>query len=121
MSKDKAAKKLAKAEAKQRKALLKACNKSLKKALSAEIVSPSLSLDPAQRKEMAEQWVQQVMQTLNSPVVSFYPETPYPLDKPLKKKACKSCPALSGGLCRCAVKQSRKLTPGTEPLQLVNL
>ena len=99
--------------------------KLLKKSLKAELKrsrksqakdgDPVTALSKKEIKSLAKEMVAQLVtsndQSNTVQVVHHIEPAPSSMSfalKPLKKSPCKRCPALAGGLCKCAVKQAEK-------------
>ncbi len=124
MAKNSATKKAQKKANKQLKQVVKLTAKNLKKQMKTTTGGdPKLTRE--QMSALAQSWSQALARALddnrlNDNIVPLYPGDPVVLDKPLKAKPCKSCPALKNGLCRCAVKRAQKTRIDDEIAILVN-
>ncbi|MBY5920703.1 hypothetical protein [Ferrimonas balearica] len=97
--------KAAKAQKKRDKKTTKAVVKTLKKALKEQGALPDLSKE--QRNRLADSWVKSILDEGKAPVFTLFPGSLDPMT-PLKRRPCKSCPALQGKACKCALKRMKK-------------
>ncbi|TKB49162.1 hypothetical protein [Ferrimonas aestuarii] len=100
---------------KQTKLLEKSVKKSVKQALKAAKKSGDdvVHLDKKALKALTDKLVAEALppKPKLAKVVQIRPVEQDPFAfarKPLKKSPCKRCPALSGGLCACAMKREKK-------------
>ncbi|BDY05561.1 hypothetical protein [Ferrimonas sp. YFM] len=99
----------------QTKALKKSLKRSLKEAKKAAKKQRGelVTLDKKQLKAMTDQWVADALKLTppQAQVISLRPIKQEPMAfarRPYKKSPCKRCPALSGGLCACAIKKQKR-------------
>lgn len=107
MNTKKALKKLKKQQIKQRKTIKKLKNK-LKAVSKLPTLTYSDSTSP--RKKQSNNTTQQNITPMINAASKFHKQTEkYKLNKilmrPLKSRPCRKCPALSKGICKCAVKK----------------
>ena len=109
---------------KQYKLLKKAIKSELKKSLKADesMRNNLMNLSALDIEKLANKMVTQALGqnevVTNKQVVVKIAPKPTNMSfalKPLKKSPCKQCPALSGGLCQCAIKQNNK-----KPIRLMS-
>ncbi|USD39093.1 MULTISPECIES: hypothetical protein [Ferrimonas] len=96
----------------QSKALKKALKHSLKQ-VKKSAANGVIELDKKQLKAMADKLVQEMVseQPPQPKVVAIRPLTQDAMSfarRPYKKTPCKRCPALTGGLCACAIKKQKR-------------
>ncbi|WP_298443339.1 hypothetical protein [uncultured Ferrimonas sp.] len=94
------------------KLLLKAVKKQLEKQLKQGV--DLTEFDKSQCEQLASDFVAGLNQAPAEPTRHHFPHHGIVLTKPWKGKPCKNCPALDGHLCKCALKQAKRVRLGLE-------
>lgn len=98
---------------KQVKLLRKSLKAELKQLERSDTDSPLMNLSKKQISQLAIDMLSGLTASNDQAEKVVHQITPKPSEmsyalKPAKKSPCKQCPALAGGLCKCAIKQQKK-------------
>ncbi|WP_028116682.1 hypothetical protein [Ferrimonas senticii] len=104
-------KKTAKASKQAAKLLQKAFAKQLKQQLEQGL--DLTAIDKARSKQLVQGFIAQLQEQGRQESRIHFPHHGIVLTKPWKNKPCSNCPALEGHLCKCALKQAKKVRLGS--------